>query len=171
MKTNWLWDSRLKASEARKILADRNHPKFDSYAEKLLARINKPKTVFGLLDKLTFCQKWPTIKKRLQKDQWLKNRILFWQTIYELVHQKLREEGIAIREERSETIPAARMKLANEIKNIRLSSGLTQKGIAQKLGVIQQYISKIETGHENLSVDTLQRLADILGKGLFIQLR
>ena len=44
------------------------------------------------------------------------------------------------------------------------------KNIAKKLGVIQQYISKIENGHENFSVDTLARIADVLGKGLVIKL-
>ena len=48
--------------------------------------------------------------------------------------------------------------------------GYTQEEMAKKLGVIQQYISKLEAGRENLSVDTLKRIADVLGKRLTIQL-
>ncbi|MFZ2937296.1 MAG: helix-turn-helix transcriptional regulator [Candidatus Omnitrophota bacterium] len=38
-------------------------------------------------------------------------------------------------------------------------------------GEIQQYISKIETGRENVTVDTLTRIADILNKKLVIELK
>jgi len=63
------------------------------------------------------------------------------------------------------------MKVAHEIRNIRIKLGYTQKEIAKKLGVIQQYISKIENGHENVSVDALKRIADALDKRLVIELR
>jgi len=47
------------------------------------------------------------------------------------------------------------MKLSQQIGNIRIKLGYTQEDIAKKLGTVQQYISKIENGHENLSIDTL----------------
>lgn len=52
MKINWLWDRRLSETEARKILKDENHPKFDIYAEKLFSRISDPKIVFNIVDTL-----------------------------------------------------------------------------------------------------------------------
>ena len=171
MKTNWLWDSRLEENEVRKILKDVNHPKFDLYAEKLFSRVNDPKMAFSIVDKTTFCKGWSSIKKRMKKDQWLKNRVVFWQTIYERVHERLKERGIKIREHQEVKIPQERMKVAQQIRNIRMKLGYTQKDIAKKLGVIQQYISKIENGHENVSVDTLTRIADVFGKGLVIKLR
>jgi len=171
MKTNWLWDSRLEEGEAKKILKDMNHPKFDIYAEKLFSRVSDPKMVFSIVDKVTFCKKWPCIKKRMRKDRWLKERVVFWQTVYERIHERLKERGIKIRKPQEVEIPPERMKLAHQIRNIRVKLGYTQEDIAKKLGVIQQYISKIENGRENVSVDSLKRIADVFGKRLVVELR
>lgn len=170
VKTNWLWDSRLGENEVRKILRDENHLKFDIYAEKLLSRVSDPKMAFRIIDKLIFCRKWPSIKKRMRKDRWLENRVAFWQTIYERVHERLRMSGIKIRKPQEVKIPQERMKLARQIRDMRVKLGYTQKDMAKKLGVIQQYISKIENGYENVSVDTLTRIADVLDKSLVIKL-
>ena len=171
MKINWLWDSRLGESKAREILKDENHPKFDIYAEKLFSRVNNPKVVFSIVDKLTFCKKWPGIKKRMRKDRWLRDRVVFWQTIYERILEVLKKQGIKIRQPREVKIPPERMRLAQEIKDIRVKLGYTQRDIAKKLGVMQQYISKIENGYENFSVDTLKRIADVFDKRLVVTLR
>ena len=170
-KAPWLWDSRLSEAEVGKILKQENDPRFDLYAEKLFSRVNDPKIVFSFLDKITFCQKWPGIKKRMKKDQWLENRTTFWQTLYESAHEKLKKQGIKIRQPLEEKISPERIKLAQQMRKIRMTLGYTQKDIAKKLGVIQQHISKIETGRENLSVDALKRVADAFGKQLTIQFR
>ncbi len=171
MKVNWLWDSRASEAEARNILKDEDNPRFNFYAEKLFSRMGDPKIVFGIVDKVTFCKKWPTIKKHVRKDRWLKNRVAFWQTIYERVYEKLKEEGVKIRHPQEERIPPERMKLAQQIRNIRIKLGYTQKDVAKKLGVIQQYISKIENGHENISLDTLKRIADVFNKRVVVKLK
>ena len=171
MRTNWLWDSRMEESKVREILKDENHPKFNIYAEKLFSRVNNPKVAFSIVDKVTFCKKWPSIKKRMRKDRWLRDRVIFWQTIYEHILEGLKEQGIKIRSQREVKIPAERMKLAQEIKGIRVELGYTQRDMAKKLGVIQQYISKIENGRENFSVDTLKRIADVFSKRLVVALR
>ena len=170
MKINWLWDSRAEESKVKEILRDANHPKFDLYAEKLFSRVNDPKVVFAIMDKVTFCKKWPGIKKRMRKDRWLAERVGFWQTIYERVLDGLKKQGVKIRSPREVEIPAERIKLAREIKNIRVELGYTQKDMAKKLGVIQQYISKIENGYENFSVDTLKRIAVVFDRKLVIGL-
>ena len=171
VKVNWLWDTMLDEKEARKILKDIDHPKFDIYAERLLSRVSDPKMVFSIIDEVDFCRKWQSIKRRIQKDQWLKDRVVFWQTIYERVCETLRENGIKIRESKEMEISPERVKVAHEIKNIRIKLGYTQKEIAKKLGVIQQYISKIENGHENVSLDTLKRIADVFDKRLVVELK
>jgi DNA-binding XRE family transcriptional regulator len=107
----------------------------------------------------------------MRKDRWLKDRTVFWQTIYERILEGLKEQGIKIRSQREVEIPAERMKLAQEIKGIRVELGYTQRDMAKKLGVIQQYISKIENGRENFSVDTLKRIADVFSKRLVVALR
>jgi UDP-N-acetylglucosamine 1-carboxyvinyltransferase len=170
MKTNWLWDSHIKENMARKILRDKDNPKFDIYAEKLFSRVNDPKMVFSIVDKVVFCKKWPSIKKQMRKDRWLRDRVVFWQTIYERVHESLKEQGIKLREPQDVKIPPERMRLAQQIRDIRVKLGYTQKDIARKLGVIQQYISRIENGRENVTIDTIKRIADVLGKSLIIKL-
>lgn len=169
VKINWLWDSRLEEGDAKKILKDAAHPKFDIYAEQLFSRMSNPKVVFNIVDRITFCKKWPCIKKRMIKDRWLKERTVFWQTIYERSLEQLKEQGVKIREPRETDIPPERMKVAQQIRDIREKLGYTQKDMAKKLGVIQQYISKIENGHENLSIDTARRIADVLGKSLIVK--
>jgi len=169
VKINWLWDSRLKEGRVRKILKDGGHPKFDIYAERLLSRVSDPKMVFSIVDKVTFCKKWPSIKKRMKKDLWIKSRVVFWQTIYERILEQLKEQGIRIRKLQGTEISPERIELSRQIRNIREKLGYTQKDMAEKLGVIQQYISKIENGRENLSMDTARRIADVLGKRLIIK--
>jgi len=171
MKTNWLWDSRLGEGQVKEILKNEGHPKFYIYAEKLFSRVNDPKMAFSIVDKVTFCKKWAGIKKRMKKDRWLENRVIFWQTIYERIYAGLKESGVKIRSAQDANIPAQRLRLSGQIRDIRLKLGYTQGGIAKKLGVIQQYISKIETGRENMSVDTLTRIADAFNKRLVIELR
>jgi len=170
MKTNWLWDSRIKEDVVREILRDEDNPRFEIYAEKLFSRVNDPKMVFSIVDKAVFCKKWPAIKKRMRKDRWLGDRVIFWQTIYGRVLEGLKEQGVRIREHREVEISAERIKLAQEIKDIRVELGYTQKDMAKKLGVIQQYVSKIENGYENFSVDTLKRIADVFDRKLVIGL-
>ena len=126
MKTNWLWDSRIKEGAARKILRDEDNPKFEIYAEKLFSRVNNPKVAFSIVDKTAFCKKWAAIKKRMRKDRWLGDRVIFWQTIYERVLEGLKEQGVKIREPREVEISAERIKLAQEIKDIRVELGYTQ---------------------------------------------
>lgn len=170
MKTNWLWDTRLSEKQARTILKDVNNPKFYIYAEKLFSRISDPAIAFGIINKKTFCQKWPKIKKRLKKDHWLTDRIFFWQTIYERVYHELKNQGITIREPITQKPPLERIKIAQQIKSSRTKLGFAQKDLAKKLGVIQQYISKIETGRENITIDTLKKIADAFGQNLTIKL-
>ncbi|MBU3911204.1 MAG: hypothetical protein KKD90_01305, partial [Candidatus Omnitrophica bacterium] len=105
VRVNWLWDTILDEKEVRKILKDVDHPKFDIYAERLLSRVSDPKKVFDIIDEVDFCRKWHSIKRRIQKDQWLKDRVVFWQTIYERTCERLREQGIRIRETQDAKIP------------------------------------------------------------------
>ncbi len=170
MKTNWLWDTRLTEKEVRNILADERHPKFYIYAEKLFSRIADPITAFSVIDKVTFCKKWPRIKKKLSRDRWLKNRAIFWQTIYEQIYEDLKKQGVNIRDIAAEPVPPERMKISRQIRKLRKKLGYTQRDLAKKMGVIQQYISKIETGKENISLDTLKKIADVLGCNLSIKL-
>lgn len=170
MKVNWLWDTRLSEEEVMEILKDGSHPKFDIYAEKLFSRISDPGIVFSIIEKKIFCQKWPNIKKRLKRDQWIKNRVAFWQTIYERIYEEIKSKGIRLRMPQESKASPERMKIAQQIRALRMKLGYTQEDLAKRLGVIQQYISRIETCRENISIDTLKRIADVLGRNLIIKL-
>ena len=63
----------------------------------------------------------------------------------------------------------AKVALAQRIAEIRQENHLNQKDLAQKLNVSQQFISQIETAQENnLTLDTLIKLAKSLGRGITI---
>ena len=51
----------------------------------------------------------------------------------------------------------------------RSASGLTQKQLAQRTGISQANISKIENGSYHPSLSTLKRIADALGKRLVVR--
>ena len=51
----------------------------------------------------------------------------------------------------------------------RKVSGLTQKQLAEKTGIAQGDISKLEAGNSNPSLKTLKRLADGMGMNLRIE--
>jgi len=58
----------------------------------------------------------------------------------------------------------AKVLLTQKIAEMRRKSHLNQRDLADRLGVSQQVISRIETGeNENLTIDTLTRLARALG--------
>lgn len=56
--------------------------------------------------------------------------------------------------------------VCEKLKLMREQAGLKQGQIAEFLGVTQTYISKIETGERNLTVDQLERLANLYGYSL-----
>jgi len=61
------------------------------------------------------------------------------------------------------TFDAARLALARNIKDRRMSSEMSQEALALKMGTIQSNISKLESGKANPTLETLTELADALG--------
>lgn len=53
----------------------------------------------------------------------------------------------------------------------RNKKGLTQKELAQKIGTKQSAIARLESGSVNPSVEFLQKIAQVMGYKLTIQLR
>ena len=64
------------------------------------------------------------------------------------------------------TVQEKRMKLrllaAKRIRQIREGKGLSQEALADIAGLHRTYISSIERGEKNFTVDSLERLADAL---------
>lgn len=54
------------------------------------------------------------------------------------------------------------MNIGERIKHIRKQSGITQKQLAEKLGMTQAAIVQFESEKSNPKIDTLQKIADAL---------
>lgn len=63
----------------------------------------------------------------------------------------------------------AEFSIIQAIIDARKVSGLTQKDLAEKTGIAQADISKLENGNANPSLRTLQRLADGMGMKLKLE--
>jgi transcriptional regulator with XRE-family HTH domain len=55
------------------------------------------------------------------------------------------------------------MRVNEKIRQLREKLGITQKELAQKVGVDQTTISYYEAGKRSITVDMLQKIADALG--------
>ncbi len=58
----------------------------------------------------------------------------------------------------------ARLKLVKQIRETRQTKHLTQKVLAEKAEMPQSVIARIESGRHNPSMETLQRVAQVMGK-------
>jgi ribosome-binding protein aMBF1 (putative translation factor) len=61
-----------------------------------------------------------------------------------------------------------RVFIAYEVLKLREKRGYTQKELAKKLGTTQSVIARIESGNQNLTIDYLNKIADIFNKNLKI---
>jgi len=59
--------------------------------------------------------------------------------------------------------PLHRKNLGRRIRIFRKENRLTQERLAEKAELAPSYISDVERGRENISVDTLNRIAKALG--------
>ena len=48
------------------------------------------------------------------------------------------------------------------LKVARLKAGLTQAQLAERAGLLQQYVSLVETGRQNITLTTAQALANVV---------
>ena len=57
-----------------------------------------------------------------------------------------------------------RLKIAKQVRELRLEQKFTQKNISEKTGMPQSVIARLESGEHSISLDTLSRIAYALGK-------
>ena len=55
------------------------------------------------------------------------------------------------------------VRILREIRKQKPLNGMTQKGLAEKMGVSPQYINKVVKGQENLTLETIAKIEDVLG--------
>lgn len=169
MSKAWQWDVRRSDDQIREILKDPLQPSFLHYAALLLARSNVPREVLGeYLRKEDFCIQWDNIKRRMRKDRLSQDRIQFWQAIYRHVKEDLKAKGITLRRPRKiMTENSLRAKVGKRIREIRCAKKITQAELGRVAGLTQQFLSKIEQGTENISLDTIERIQKSLKESLF----
>lgn len=91
-----------------------------------------------------------------------------WNDDLDVDAQTLWEEGVLI-EMPKKAEPNINRLLAYRLSMAREEVGMTQKELAEKTGIYQADISRIERGLANPSVSTLKRLADGLNMNLVIE--
>ena len=67
--------------------------------------------------------------------------------------------------------PHSRREIIRQLVRERKHQKLTQRELAEKTGLKQSNISRLETGKSNPSLDLLQRVAEWLGKELHVEIR
>lgn len=60
-----------------------------------------------------------------------------------------------------------RKKLGARVRALREAKNLSQESLAESVDMDQQYISRLESGKMNATVDSLERIAEGLGAPLF----
>ena len=58
--------------------------------------------------------------------------------------------------------PRLRQRFGSRLKELRIGSGLSQEAFADKCGYARTYMSRIETGKANVSLDAIETLATAL---------
>lgn len=123
------------------------------------------KNLFGLYPQLKQLESDEKMFKAAQVDAG--GYGISWNDDLDLDSDTIWEEGVEVGNEQTNPI----LELAAKLAEARDKVGLTQKQLAEKTGIYQADISKIERGLANPSVGTLQRLADGMGVKLQIGFR
>jgi len=165
MERDWLWDRNIPEKQAIKILREPRHAKFIPLASLLLSRKNTPREILRhYIKPEEFCRWWPMIKRRMRKDAWNNPRIEFWQAVYEKLLEKFRAKGVTVSyRKRAGMASGLCVETGQKLKALRKQRKLTQKMLSRKLKISQQMISRIESGKENSSLLTLDKIAKELG--------
>lgn len=111
--------------------------------------------------------------RRVQQEQGLFEKVtvdaggygVSWDDALDLDAETVWEGGVLIEVQQERDVSYL---LAYRLAAARLTAHMTQKELAEKTGIYQADISKIERGLANPSVQTLKRLADGLGMDLYI---
>ncbi len=173
MRPAWLWDRNMSIEEVKAITQDSLNPRFAEMAALLLSRNNAPKEIFEeYLDKKMFVQNWNRVKRQMRKDSWNNPRIIFWQAVYEKIASEFKEKGIPIRQVKEvKAIDDLPRQIAEKLRVYRQNLNLTQKDLADRIGISQQIISRIEKGRDDMRLLTLSKIFSFLGEQIVIDSR
>ncbi len=153
MKPYWLWDLQVPVSKVRSVLKNPDHPEFFIFAGRLFSRVMNHRQAFEFVSQKNFLKMWPALQERISKDAWATTHLNFWQRTFDSLTQS----------------PSIRHSIAQNIRSLRIKNNLTQIQMANRLGVIQQHISRIESGKENITLESLTKISLALNKKLIIK--
>ena len=71
----------------------------------------------------------------------------------------------------SDDVVKKRQAIISKIAQVRLKKGFSQTQLAKLTGMHRSNICRIESGRQNISIDTLIRIFDALGKNILIELK
>ncbi len=172
MKKDWLWDKNIPDKKIKTALSSDTHPEFVRISALLLSRNNEPAKVFkNYLDPLLFYKNWNAVKKEMRRNKWDDQRTIFWQAVYEKIAQEYKGRGVAVRNAVKKAADPVCARIGNRLIEERNKKRLTQSALAKKIGISQQMLSRIETGRANLSMSTIQKIADKLGYRVEVELK
>lgn len=57
----------------------------------------------------------------------------------------------------------ASMKLHEKLRELRKSRGFSQQGLAERIGIHITYLSRLENGHNEPSLEVIRKLMDVCG--------
>ena len=63
-----------------------------------------------------------------------------------------------------------KQQVGQQIRDARKAKGMTQKEVGDKLGVSESAVNRYENGKVNASLDTLQKLVNVIGVSLEIKI-
>jgi len=61
---------------------------------------------------------------------------------------------------------SARLNFSKNLKKFRLAKGFSQEALADECGLHRTYVSSVERGERNITVDNMEKLAIALGVDL-----
>lgn len=157
--SKYFWGlNRQALKETEQILKNPQHPKFAMRLVTFLSRCDRPKELFSLISQKEFIEAWPRVRSHWAKIEPRSDFRAWWEAIYEQLLQEYKLEQKKLKG----GSPALFSKIGRMIREARVEKGLSQKGLAFRIGMKQPDISMIEKGKKNITLDTLARLCKIL---------
>lgn len=83
--------------------------------------------------------------------------------------QVLKIVGIASGDETSDLFYETLDILSKTVLQYRKENNMTNKELAEKCGITTSVMSRVESGHQNLSLRTICRVLEVIGKKIVIE--
>ena len=122
-------------------------------------------------DMASLFDKYPQLRALEDRNLFLSGKLMgaygiIWNDDLDIEAETIYEDGDTVRTE----MPVTENPAAHAVAAARAISGLSQQQLAEKTGINQSDISRIERGTANPSIQTLERIAKALGGKLTVSI-